>query len=134
MGRARFRTVAERRGKRKFGLTETVVETRRGKDYSFNFPSQKINHEERALPVDIPMAKRTFENALDRLEKIARELEQGDLGLEVSLSKFDEGIQLVKFCNDKLEDAKARVDLLLDRDGKLTKADFDEHHGHQELS
>ncbi|HDO30710.1 MAG TPA: exodeoxyribonuclease VII small subunit, partial [Desulfobacteraceae bacterium] len=66
------------------------------------------------------MAKKTFENALARLEQITSDLEEGELSLEDSLKKFDEGIGLVKFCNSKLEEARSRVELLLKQDGTLT--------------
>jgi len=72
------------------------------------------------------MAKKTFEQALARLEEITRELEEGELSLEMSLKKFDEGIKLTRFCNEKLEDARARVELLLSDDDSLTAVDFDE--------
>ncbi|NOQ45677.1 MAG: exodeoxyribonuclease VII small subunit [Desulfobulbaceae bacterium] len=75
------------------------------------------------------MAKKTFENALTRLEKIAGELEEGDLSLENSLKKFDEGIELVQFCNSKLEEARDRVDLLLKKDNTLTTVPFEEENG-----
>ncbi len=81
------------------------------------------------------MAKKTFENALARLEQITTELEKGELGLEDSLKKFDEGIGLVKFCNSKLEEARSRVELLLKQDGTLTPVNFDENErGDQDLS
>lgn len=81
------------------------------------------------------MAKRTFENALTKLEQITDELEDGDLSLEKSLKKFDEGITLVEFCNRTLTDAKAKVELLLEKNGELTSSHFDElDHGDQELS
>lgn len=81
------------------------------------------------------MAKKTFENALARLEQITSELEDGELGLEDSLKKFDEGIGLVKFCNNKLEEARSRVELLLKQDGTLTPVNFDENErGDQDLS
>ena len=72
------------------------------------------------------MAKRTFENALTKLDRITAELEQGDLGLDNSLKKFDEGVQLVKFCNEKLEEARSQVDLLLKKNDKLTAIPFSE--------
>jgi len=72
------------------------------------------------------MAKKTFESALSRLEAITDDLEAGELSLEKSLKKFDEGIALVEFCNQKLDEAKNRVDLLLNKDGQLTTAPFDE--------
>ncbi|MGB5684387.1 MAG: exodeoxyribonuclease VII small subunit [Candidatus Electrothrix sp.] len=70
------------------------------------------------------MAKRTFENALTRLDRITAELEEGDLGLDNSLKKFDEGVQLVKFCNEKLEEARSQVDLLLKKNDNLTTVPF----------
>ncbi len=72
------------------------------------------------------MAKRTFENGLSKLEKITEELENGDLSLEQSLKKFDEGIGLVEFCNKTLTDAKAKVEILLEKQGGLTKSTFEE--------
>ncbi len=75
------------------------------------------------------MAKKTFESALSRLEKITEELEDGELSLENSLKKFDEGIQLVEFCNAKLSEAKAKVEILLVKDGKLEKIPFDKKDG-----
>lgn len=72
------------------------------------------------------MAKKTFESALSRLEKITEELEQGDLSLEASLKKFDEGIQLTDFCNAKLTEARARVEILLEKDGQIKAEPFAE--------
>lgn len=81
------------------------------------------------------MAKRTFENALEKLEQITEELENGDLSLDKSLKKFDEGIGLVEYCNMTLTEAKAKVELLLEKQGGITKSTFDElDHGDQELS
>jgi len=80
------------------------------------------------------MAKRTFENALSKLEQITQELEDGDLNLEKSLKKFDEGISLVEFCNKTLTEAKAKVELLLEKQGGITTTPFDElGNGDQEL-
>lgn len=72
------------------------------------------------------MAKRTFETALTKLDRITEELEQGDLGLDKSLKKFDEGVQLVQFCNEKLEEARSQVDLLLRKNDTLTAVPFSE--------
>lgn len=72
------------------------------------------------------MAKKTFESALSRLEEITRELEEGDLSLENSLKKFDEGIKLADFCNEKLSEAKSKVELLLRKDGQLQSQPFNE--------
>jgi exodeoxyribonuclease VII small subunit len=73
------------------------------------------------------MAKKTFESGLNRLELLAKELEEGELSLEKSLKKFDEGIALVEFCNSRLEEARARVDLLLKKENKFETTPFEEN-------
>jgi len=70
------------------------------------------------------MAKKNFETALSRLEQIAGELEEGDLTLESSLKKFDEGMKLVQFCNQKLEESQQQIDILLNKNGSLTPVPF----------
>lgn len=72
------------------------------------------------------MAKKTFESALARLEKITEELESGDLSLEASLKKFDEGIKLTEFCNARLSEARTRVEILLEKNGRLEAEPFDD--------
>lgn len=75
------------------------------------------------------MARKNFETALARLEEITRELEDGELSLENSLKKFDEGIKLAEFCNKKLSEAKAKVEILLNKDGELKSKPFNEAEG-----
>lgn len=70
------------------------------------------------------MAKKNFETALARLEEIAGELEEGDLSLESSLKKFDEGMKLVQFCNQKLDESQQQIDILLNKNGALTPVPF----------
>ena len=81
------------------------------------------------------MAKKNFEQALAKLEQVTAELEDGDLSLDKSLEKFNEGIELVRFCNTRLEEAKSRVDLLLHKNGELTTVPLTEDNGgDQDLS
>ncbi len=75
------------------------------------------------------MAKKTFEQALARLEQLTEELEAGELSLEKSLEKFNEGMALVQFCSGRLDEAKQQVELLLNKDGKLTGVPFAEDNG-----
>ncbi len=51
----------------------------------------------------------SFEAALTRLEEITRALEGGSASLDESLKLFEEGVRLVRFCNEKLEGAKLRI-------------------------
>ena len=71
------------------------------------------------------MAKKSFEDALSKLEQITQELEDGDLSLEQSLKKFDEGVKLAEFCNSKLDEAQKKVDMLLKKNGTLVSVPFD---------
>jgi exodeoxyribonuclease VII small subunit len=59
------------------------------------------------------MAKFTFEQALERLEQIVCQLENGSLGLDDSLKIFDEGIRLTQLCTKKLEESEKRIQILL---------------------
>jgi exodeoxyribonuclease VII small subunit len=66
-----------------------------------------------------------FEQALSRLEEIVENLERGELSLEVSLKKFEEGIGLSRFCAKKLDEAQEKVELLLaEEDGAKKTQSF----------
>ncbi len=70
--------------------------------------------------------KEKFEDALEKLEKIVSQLEEGDISLEDSLKLFEEGIRLSRICNQKLDEAEKRVDILLKgKDGEMMKEPFD---------
>ena len=51
----------------------------------------------------------SFEENMEALEKTVQELENGNLNLEDSIKKFEEGINLSKKCNDILEEAEKRI-------------------------
>jgi exodeoxyribonuclease VII small subunit len=53
-----------------------------------------------------------LEEALDDLERIVSELEEGKLSLEESLSLFEKGVRLVRLCNAKLESAEQKIEIL----------------------
>jgi exodeoxyribonuclease VII small subunit len=57
-----------------------------------------------------------FEEALKKLEKIVDKLERGSLPLEEAMEAFAEGVRLVKHCNQKLDEAENRVQMLV-KDG-----------------
>jgi len=72
------------------------------------------------------MAQKKFEEAMDRLEEIVRDLEEGDLPLEESLKAFEEGMNLIKFCSEKLEEVERKVTKLVkENDGKYGHQPFD---------
>lgn len=53
--------------------------------------------------------KITFESALQNLEKIVTQLESGEISLDESISAFENGQELVKFCMSKLDAAEKKV-------------------------
>lgn len=72
------------------------------------------------------MATQTFETALIKLEKIVEELESGELSLEKSLKKFEEGVALSRFCTEKLNEYEKTITLLLkDANGHMKEQRID---------
>lgn len=69
----------------------------------------------------------TFEEAVKRLSEIVQKLERGDLPLEESLMLFEEGVNLSRASQEKLDTAQKRVEELLgfDREGKARTAPFE---------
>jgi exodeoxyribonuclease VII small subunit len=73
------------------------------------------------------MAEMKFEEALKKLEKIVGDLEDGNIPLEESLEKYEEGIRLSRLCSKKLEAAKKKVEILAkSEDGGVELKPFDE--------
>ena len=66
-----------------------------------------------------------FEECLERLEKIVKELEKGEVPLEKSLTLFEEGMQLSATCRKQLEEAEGKVEILLRQNGKLQTEPFE---------
>lgn len=68
--------------------------------------------------------KITFEESMKNLEAIVTELEKGDLSLDNSVEKFEEGIKIAKQCNNILESAEKKISILLENNGELTEENF----------
>jgi exodeoxyribonuclease VII small subunit len=71
------------------------------------------------------MSKKTFEQAMARLEEIVGELESGGLGLEESLKIYEEGIELARFCTGKLDNAEQKIKTLVKVRDKHELEEFD---------
>ena len=69
----------------------------------------------------------TFEQALERLEAAVRELESTETGLDQSLARYEEGVQLLKRCRSILDAAERKIRLLtgVDADGNPITQEFD---------
>ena len=66
----------------------------------------------------------SFEASLDELEKVVKQLEAGDLSLDVSLALFERGVSLSDTCRKQLEQAETRVEMLIRKEGKLVAEPF----------
>lgn len=64
----------------------------------------------------------TFKQAIEELEKITASLESGELELEPSLALFERGVELIKYCQSKLDTAQSKVDSLIGSMGGEVKA------------
>ncbi|RJP34445.1 MAG: exodeoxyribonuclease VII small subunit [Phycisphaerales bacterium] len=64
--------------------------------------------------------KLTFEEALEQLESIARQIESGQIGLEDSIARYEEGMGLIRHCREVLARAEMRIQKIqLDDEGRL---------------
>jgi exodeoxyribonuclease VII small subunit len=66
-----------------------------------------------------------LEGALEKLELLVENLEQGDLSLEESLKAFEAGIKLTRQCQETLAAAEQKVQLLIEQNGVLKSEPFD---------
>ena len=56
-----------------------------------------------------------FETAIAELERIVKQLEDGDLPLDTSLGLFERGVELSRYCHDQLGAAQKRIEVLTER-------------------
>lgn len=61
-------------------------------------------------PADAPLP--SFEEALAELESIVRQLEDGQLGLNEALKRYEQGVKLLRQCTEQLQAAERRIELL----------------------
>ncbi len=71
------------------------------------------------------MSKENFEESMKKLESIVNELENGNLNLDESVEKFEEGMKIAKQCNTILEDSEKKITILLEKDGELKEENFE---------
>ncbi len=70
----------------------------------------------------------SFEEALAGLEGIVRQLEEGELGLDQALARYEEGVKLLRRCHQLLEQAERRIELLsgVDAEGNPISTPFED--------
>ena len=57
-------------------------------------------------------AEPNFEAAMDRLEKIVEQMESGKLPLEDLIVRYEEGMKLVKICQERLANAEQKIEII----------------------
>ena len=68
--------------------------------------------------------KLSFEEAIKELEEVINQLESGQLNLDDSISKFEKGVELSKYCNNILENAEKKITILTNKDGNIVEENF----------
>ncbi len=65
-----------------------------------------------------------FEEAMKQLENVANELEKGNLSLDESVNKFEEGMKLSKKCNNFLDSAEKKITMLINGEDGIKEENF----------
>jgi len=63
--------------------------------------------------------KKTFEQSLEELESIVKELESGNVNLDDAINKYSEAMKLVKVCEEKIKSAEEMVTKIVKENGTL---------------
>ena len=71
------------------------------------------------------MEEKNFEKSMQDLENIVTELEKGELNLDETVKKFEEGMKIAKQCNNILENAEKKITILLENNGNLEEKSFE---------
>jgi len=62
---------------------------------------------------------KNFEESMEKLQNLVSEMEKGNISLDESIDKFEEGMKLIKECRQALENARGRVEKVLEN-GNIT--------------
>ncbi len=66
----------------------------------------------------------SFESGLQELESIVKEMESGDLPLELALELFEKGMRLSESCRKQLQEAETRIETLVRKGDKVSPEPF----------
>ena len=70
--------------------------------------------------------EKSFEDALKELEIIVKELESGNVELDLAIDKYTEAMKLAKYCSEKLNSATERVNKILNENKELSQFKVEE--------
>jgi len=74
---------------------------------------------------DSPEQQPAFEDALDRLETIVKEMEEGKLPIEAMMTKFEEGVKLAGYCKGRLDEISGKIEVLAKKAGSAEWREFE---------
>ncbi len=67
-----------------------------------------------------------YETAMNRLQEITTQLESGEARLEEAIDLYTEGLEIARFCDQKLGEAEKKIKIIMEKDGTISEADFSE--------
>jgi exodeoxyribonuclease VII small subunit len=73
-----------------------------------------------------PKKYKDYESAMTRLEEITAQLESGELKLEDAIKLYTDGLEIARFCNEKLNEADAKIKVIVEQSGRVEEEDFSE--------
>jgi len=76
------------------------------------------------MPSKKSLEEMSFEEALQRLEQIVTRMESGQTRLDELMNDFEEGAELVRLCNRRLDEIERRIELLIQRNGQDAAVPF----------
>ena len=68
--------------------------------------------------------EKTFEESILELEKIVSDLENGEMTLDDSMKKFEEGMKISKHCGELLANAEKKITIVIEKNGELVEEDL----------
>ena len=84
---------------------------------------QMENNEKANNDVENQSEEQKFEELLQQLERVAKQLSSGDLPLEQSLQLYAKGVELTRQCQAKLDKANMQIQMLSKKEGAFGKID-----------
>ena len=69
---------------------------------------------------------KSFEKALERLEKIVGDMESGSLSLDDMVARFEEGQELIEFCGKTLNEVERKIEKLVKKGDKVVAEPFED--------
>ncbi len=71
------------------------------------------------------MKNKTYEGAMEELKELSDALESGELSLDESLETYAKAVELIKFCNEKLQGTKKKMTVLIEElSGSINEVPF----------